>query len=328
MLRANTLWVVGVAMSGLVSCARDERSRVSTIDVECIDPTCGSVRPDATFATGLNDGGRDATVLNASSEGGASPNAFDGFVPPFAADSGAGVDASMGSQDASISYAPPLDTTVCAEQSPGTLAFRTDFLDAVEGSPGTGIAGAPLALRTAWHHALVATGTPGPALIVLSNLGLLADGGTRHLRFGTPDSRLIADASFDRLYFFERAPSGSPPLANPLAGAFSVQNTTRVQGALLAASGVSLRFANADGSRYDVPVSAVSIDGFLRSDPSGSCTALDVVDLALGIPSSAVDATLDGASLASLFGASASTSSLLIVHLAGPAAVVPFAEVP
>ena len=76
------------------------------------------------------------------------------------------------------------------------------------------------------------------------------------------------------------------------------------------------------GDARDLPVVGVALDAIFRSDPSGRCTALDVIDLALGFSGAALEATLDGVPLASLLGvggSSSSSSSLVVVHLAGPA---------
>jgi hypothetical protein len=230
-------------------------------------------------------------------------------------------------------FVPPAfpDTSVCAGST--TVAFRTDFLEGVNASsPGAQAPGATAAFRAAWHNAVVATGNPGPALIVLSRLGLLQTGEARRLRFGTPGGRLQSDGG--PLFAFERPAANPPNVWNPLDGTFDVTNTTRVRGTVLGTGGtasVFLRFVGADRVRYDIPVVGVSLDAYLRADLAGRCVALDIVDMALGFPASALGLSLDGHTLSTLLDAPVAPDggpSLAVVHLAGPAAVVPYEEVP
>jgi hypothetical protein len=332
--RTTTRAALSIALLASAACARDERSRASTIDLSCTDPACtevvaNPVRPsDASASTDSSSVRADAA---GSADAATTANTFDGFVPPF--DSGgaaADVATAANGRDAVPDTLPPFgplpDTTVCANASPDTLAFRTDFLDAVEPRAGSGIPAAPLAFRTAWHRALTNTAAPGPALLVLSNLGLMSDGGVRRMRFGTPTSRPVNGGAAGVVFAFESPSLAATP--NPLAAPFNVQNTTKVSGSLFDPRAVGLRFADAAGARYDIPVVAMALDAYLRSDVTGACTALDVVDLALAFASTAFDATLDGTSLGALLGTSGAASSLAVVHFSGPAAVVAFEEAP
>jgi len=332
--RTNTRGALSIALLASAACAQGERSRASTIDLSCTDPACTEVvaNPVRTNdASAPRDGAPVLVDASGATDVATAANTFDGFVPPF--DSGAApsdarspADVRDATPDTLPPFAPLPDTTVCASASPDTLAFRTDFLDAVEPRAGSGIPSAPLAFRTAWHRALTNTAAPGPALLVLSNLGLVGDGGVRRMRFGTPSSRPLNGGAAGVVFAFE-APS-SPASPNPLGAPFSVQNTTRVAGSLFDPRAVALRFADATGARYDVPVVAMALDAYLRSDVTGACTALDVVDLALAFASTAFDATLDGTTLGALLGTSGAASSLAVVHFSGPAAVVAFEEAP
>lgn len=348
MHRSIAVLGIGVVVLGMAGCSKDEKARATGGDLGCTDPTCGT---SADASTGTPDAGRpvqDASFPTPNGDGATPANDFDGFVPPFDRDTGidngdastslfdvqSPFDGMLPPRPDSAVVVPPLpDTTVCANS--GTLAFRTDFLEGTDADAGASpVPPAPPAFRTAWHNALVATGRPGPALIVLSNFGAVQDGGSRRFRFGTADGRMLGDSALNAVFSFER-PSANPQNPfNPFDGTYSVQSTTRVQGSLFGANGAAtilLRFVKADHSRYDIPLVGVSLDAILRSDLSGACTALDVVDLALGIPASALSATLDGQALSSLLGAPVSPDggpSLAVVHLSGPAAVVPFEETP
>jgi hypothetical protein len=350
MRRLDILWGLAAVVATMVACSKEESARRTTDDLGCTEPSCGGVDGGVVVREAGADAAapRDATTPPAFDPDGATPpTTGDVFVPPFDRDSG------IDNGDASLSLfdvAPPFDalpptpdsavvvpplpnTTVC--ENSGTVAFRTDLLEAVGADAGAGIPAAPLAFRTAWHNAQVMSGRPGPALIVLSNLGNLADGGARRFRFGTPEGRLVGDSALDALFSFERPSANPQNPSNPFDGPFTVQNTTRAQGSLLGANGtatVLLRFARADRTRYDIPVVGVSFDASLRAGLDGKCTALDIVDLALGIPSSALSRTLDGQPLSTLLGAAVTPPdggpSLAIVHLSGVAPVAPFEEVP
>jgi hypothetical protein len=347
MLRKSVVWGLGFVLGGLAACSKGESARsTGGTDLGCSDPSCGADasigRPDASMPV------QDASTPTMNSDGATPPSNGDVFVPPFDRDTGIdNGDASSSLFDVQSPFdgmlpprpdsgvvVPPLpDTTVCANS--GTLAFRTDFLEGADADAGTTpVPPASPAFRAAWHNALVATGRPGPALIVLSNFGTLAPGGTRRFRFGTADGRMLGDSALNAVFSFERPSTNAQNPFNPFDGTYSVQSTTRVQGSLFSATGatsVLLRFVKADRSRYDVPVVGVSLDAILRSDLNGNCSALDVVDLALGIPASALGLTLDGQPLSSLLGAPVSPDggpSIAVVHLTGPAAVVPFEEAP
>jgi len=347
MLRSGFVLGLAGAVATMVACTSEEKAR-STVDLSCTDPSCasaegGAVRLDAGDAAAP----RDATAPVFDPDGATPPSNGDVFVPPFERDSGIvngdastslfdvamPFDALPPTPDTGVVVQPLPNTTVC--ENSGTVAFRTDLLEAVDGDAGAGVPAAPAAFRTAWHNAQVASGRPGPALIVLSNLGNLADGGTRRIRFGTPDGRLVGDSAIDAVFSFERPSANPQNPANPFDGAFTVLNTTRAQGSLLGANGttsVLLRFAKADRTRYDIPVVGVSIDAFLRGGLDGKCTALDVVDLAIGIPATALARTLDGQPLSTLLGAAVTPPdggpSLAVVHLSGVAPAAAFEEVP
>lgn len=347
MLRTTALVGVGLVMTSLFACTKEESSRVTGgPDLGCTDPTCGAGDAGAPKADASTPR-PDASVPPFDSDGATPPSNGDVFVPPFERDTG------IDNGDASLSLfdvAPPFDalpptpdsgvvvqplpeTTVCENSM--TVAFRTDLLEGVDGDAGSGVPQASQAFRTAWHNAQVASGRPGPALIVLSNFGNLADGGTRRMRFGTPEGRLVGDSATDAIFSFERPSANPSNPVNPFVGEFLVQNTTRARGSVLGANGtatVLLRFARADRTRYDVPVVGASLDAYLRAGLDGKCTGLDVVDLALAIPSSALTATLDGQPLSGLVESPVSPDaglpSFAIVHLNGFAPAANFEEVP
>ena len=348
MLRAGFVWGVAFVVAAMAACTSEERAR-STTDLSCTDPSCAtsdggvSVRDAGADSTAP----RDAGSAPVDPDGATPPSSGDVFVPPFDRDSGIDngdattslfdvappFDALPPTPDTGVVVQPLPNTTVC--ENSGTVAFRTDLLEAVDGDAGAGVPAAPAAFRTAWHNAQVTSGRPGPALIVLSNLGNLPDGGTRRFRFGTPEGRLVGDSALDALFSFERPSVNAQNPANPFDGAFTVLNTTRAQGSLLGANGtatVLLRFAKADRTRYDIPVVGVSLDAFLTAGLDGKCTALDVEDLAIGIPASELSRTLDGQPLSTLLGAAVSPAdggpSLAVVHFSGVAPAAPFEEVP
>jgi hypothetical protein len=347
MLRSGFVLGVAGVVATMVACTSEEKAR-STTDLSCTDPSCasaegGAVRVDAGDAAAP----RDVAAPVFDQDGATPPSNGDVFVPPFERDSGIDngdastslfdvampFDALPPTPDTGVVVQPLPNTTVC--ENSGTVAFRTDLLVAADGDAGSGLPAAPAAFRTAWRNAQVASGRPGPALVVLSSLGNLVDGGTRRFRFGTPEGRPAADGGLDAIFSFE-SPSANPPnAANPFDGFFTVQNTTRAQGSLLGAGGtasVLLRFTRADFTRYDIPVVGVSLDAFLRGGIDGKCTALDVIDLAVGIPSSALARTLDGQPLSSLLGGAVTPPdggpSLVVVHFSGSAPAVDFEEVP
>ena len=346
MVRSVVFWCLGISVFGLVACSKSERARSTGADLGCTDPSCGAAADGGTTAGPDASVPRDASVRPVDPDGATPPTNGEVVVPPFDRDAGIdNGDATTSLFDVAMPFdtlpptpdsavvVPPLpDTTVCAND--GTIAFRTDFLEAIDADAGTGIPAATAAFRAAWHNALVETGRPGPALISLSNLGLMTDGGSRRIRFGTPDARIVGDSEANAIFSFE-PPSANPQNPhNPFEGLFNVQNTTRVSGSVLganAATAVLFRFSRADGTRYDIPVVGVSLDAFLRSGLDGKCTALDVVDFAFGIPASALAQTLDGQALSSLLGSPVAPDGgppLALVHLSGPAHVVPFEEAP
>ena len=347
MLRTTALVGVGLVMTSLFACTKEESSRVTGgPDLGCTDPTCGAGdagAPKADASTPRPDG----SVPPFASDGATPPSNGDVFVPPFERDTGIdNGDASLSlfdvappfdalppTPDSGVVVQPLPDTTVCPNST--TVAFRTDLLEGVDGDAGSGVPQASQAFRTAWHNAQVASGRPGPALIVLSNFGNLADGGTRRMRFGTPEGRLVGDSATDAIFSFERPSANPSNPANPFVGEFLAQNTTRARGSVLGANGtatVLLRFARADRTRYDIPVVGASLDAYMRAGLDGKCTGLDVVDLALAIPSSALTATLDGQPLSGLVGSPVAPDAGLppfaIVHLNGFAPAANFEEVP
>jgi hypothetical protein len=347
MLRAGFVWGIAAVVATMAACTSEEKAR-STTDLSCTDPSCAS--GDAGVV--VRDAGdaaapRDATAPTFDPDGATPPTTGDVVVPPFDRDSGIDngdattslfdvampFDALPPTPDSGVVVQPLPNTTVCANS--GTVAFRTDLLQAVDDDAGAGIPPAPLAFRTAWHNAQAATGRPGPALLVLSGFGDLPDGGTRGFRFGTPEGRPLSDGGLDAIFSFERPSVNPQNPTNPFDGVFTVQNTTRAQGSLLGANGtasVLLRFAKADGTRYDVPVVGVALDAYLRAGLDGKCTALDVVDLALGIPASALTLPLDDQPLSTLLGAPVTPPDggpgLALVHFSGVAPAIPFEEVP
>ncbi len=347
MLRTTALMGVGLVMASLFACTKEESSRATGgPDLGCTDPTCGAgdasaQKPDAAAPR------PDATAPVFDNDGATPPSNGDVFVPPFERDTGIdNGDASLSlfdvappfdalppTPDSGVIVQPLPDTTVCPNST--TVAFRTDLLEAVDGDAGSGVPPASPAFRTAWHNAQVASGRPGPALVVLSNFGNLADGGTRRMRFGTPEGRLVGDSATDVIFSFERPSANPQNPANPFLGAFVAENTTRARGSVLGANGtatVLLRFSRADRTRYDIPVVGASLDAYMRAGLDGKCTGLDVVDLALAIPAAALTATLDGQPLSSLVGNAvapdAGLPSFAIVHLNGFAPAASFEEVP
>lgn len=347
MLRTTALVGVGLVMASLFACTKEEASRTTGgPDLGCTDPTCGagdagSAKPDAAAPR------PDAGVPSFDTDGATPPSSGDVFVPPFERDTGIdNGDASLSlfdvappfdalppTPDSGVIVQPLPDTTVCPNST--TVAFRTDLLEGADGDAGSGVPAASAAFRTAWHNAQVTSGRPGPALLVLSNFGALGDGGTRRMRFGTPEGRLVGDSATDAIFSFERPSANAQNPANPLVGEFLAQNSTRARGSVLGANGattVLLRFARADRTRYDIPVVGASLDAYMRAGLDGKCTGLDVLDLALAIPASALSATLDGQPLSSLVGAAvtpdAGLPSFAIVHLTGFAPAANFEEVP
>ena len=349
MRRLDGLLAISAVVAAMLACSKQEAARRATGEDCTTWGACGSdggvpAAPDARPV----DGGitRDATAPTPG-DGATLPFSGDVVVPPFdrdaAIDNGDAstsifdvappFDALPPTPDSSVVVQPLPDTTVCEHST--VVAFRTDFLEPVAPDAGTGVPPASEALRAAWHNALVSTGEPGPALIVLSRFGLLPDGGTRRFRFGTPDARLVADSATDVIYSFERPAANAQNPANPLDGVFTVARATQASGSLLGAGGTSsvlLGFARANGTRYDIPVVGIALEAHLRSDLAGACTALDVVDLALGIPASALTATLDGQPLSTLLDApvvpDGGGPALAIVHLTGTAPAVRFEEAP
>jgi hypothetical protein len=349
MRRLDILWGLAAIVASLIACSKEEGARRTTDDLGCTEPSCGSVDGGVAVRDAGPDAAapRDATAPTFDPDGATPPSTGDVEVPPFDRDAAIvngdastslfdvapPFDALPPTPDSGVVVQPLPDTTVC--ENSGTVAFRTDLLVAADGDAGSGVPAAPAAFRTAWRNAQIASGRPGPALIVLSNLGRLPDGGTRRFRFGTPEGRPAADGGLDAIFSFERPSANPQNPSNPLDGLFTVQNTTRAQGSLLGAGGtasVLLRFTRADFTRYDIPVVGVSLDAFLRSGLDGRCSALDVVDLAIGIPSSALSRTLDGQPLSTLLGAAVTPPdggpSFAVVHLTGAAPTAIFEEAP
>ncbi len=337
----------GLVMASLFACTKEESTRVTGgADLGCTDPSCGASDAGAPRVDGAAPK-PDGSLPVVDPDGATPASNGDVFVPPFDRDTGIdNGDASLSlfdvappfdalppTPDSGVVVQPLPDTTVCPNST--TVAFRTDLLEGVDGDAGSGVPQASQAFRTAWHNAQVASGRPGPALIVLSNFGELGDGGTRRMRFGTPEGRLAGDSATDAVFSFERPSANPQNPANPLVGEFLAQNTTRAMGSVLGANGsatVLLRFARADRTRYDIPVVGASLEAYMRAGLDGKCTGLDVVDLALAVPSAALTATLDGQPLAGLVDAPVSPDagmpSFAIVHLNGFAPAANFEEVP
>ena len=322
MVRSTPWRATSLALTTLFGCGRDERLRATTIDVECIDALCRSDFPDASAPSDAARGASDP-VDGATPRGG-----IDGAVPPYG--DGGPADAAPSSVDgARVDDGGPIDDplvgrTVCTAPGPRAVAFRTDLLDPVPELAGSGIPGAPAAFRRAWRNALAQTGRPGPALLVLSDIGPLPLGTPRGVRVGTPAPSVALDAGEG--FGFARDSHGDGGAAARLSGTYAVQNATHVRASLLGGEPIALRFYDDAGEPKDIPVIGVALEAFFRSDPSGRCTALDVVDLALGFASASLDATLDGVPLATLLGVTAPASSITVVHLAGPAPSLTFVE--
>ena len=325
MVRSTPWRATSLALTTLFGCGRDERLRVSTIDVECTDALCRGDSQDSGAP-------KDASAGAAAIGDGATPRGgIDGAVPPFG--DGGPADAAPPSVDAADAARPadagPIDDplvgrTVCTMPGPRAVAFRTDLLDPIPELAGSGIPGVSLVFTRAWRNALVQTGRPGPALLVLSDIGPRPVGTPRAVRVGTPAPSVLLDAGEGYGFAQDARHDGGAPAI--LAGTYAVQNATRVRASLLGGEPIALRFFDAAGEPKDLPVVGVAIDAFFRSDSSGRCTALDVVDLALGFASASLDATLDGVPLATLLGVTPTSSSLTVVHLAGPAPALTFLE--
>jgi hypothetical protein len=325
MLRPTPWRATSLAFTTLLGCGREERLRVTTIDVACVDPACGAGARDA--SSPRDSGARGAEGPRDAADAATPRGGLDGSVPSFDAGDAAvaaAVDAA-GGRDAALLDDPLVGLTVCSATAPRSVAFRTDLLDPVAEVPGSGIPGAPLAFARAWRSALVRTGLPGPALLVLSDIGPRPSGTTRALRVGTPSTRVSLDAG--EAFGFARDTRDGGAAAPILAGTYAVHHATRVRGSLLGSSPIALRFFDEAGDARDLPVIGIALDAIFRSDPGGRCTALDVIDLALGFSGAALDATLDGVPLASLLSiGGGASSSLVVVHLAGPAPALAFSE--
>jgi hypothetical protein len=320
MLRSTPQRATTLAISALLGCGRDEPLRPSARDLECLAAPCADGPADAS--------GRDATALKpigdaGSAADGATPRGgLDGSIPPFS-DASASPDAAVAAPSDAAPQPRPLDgLSVCSSPSARSVAFRTDLLAPVEDAPGTGIPAAPVAFRRAWRNAVARTARPGPALLVLSDIGPLPLGTPRAMRVGTPSTHALVDGG--EAYTLANEPDGR---ALPVvSGIYALRDALHVRASLLAATPARLRFFDGLGGPYEIPFVGIALDATFRSDPAGRCTALDIVDLAIGLPSSSLDATLDGASLASLLGAPAAASSIVVVHLAGPAPAADFVE--
>jgi hypothetical protein len=264
----------------------------------CLVTDCADGAAPAGDASVRVDAGkpRDASFADDASSG--AVFGFDGSRPPY--DAGPAVperDAEWAEGGPTgpggpVVVTPPAARTVCTNAGP--LGFSTAGLTAYATPAGAD------PFQAAWAAAAQRGGAPGPALLVIDDIGLVPDGGLRRARLG-------ASASVAAPFAFTVA--GANPVTFPwtLDGQVSLEGTS---GASAPAGPGTLRFKTAAGGAVEIPFASAQLSARLlfddpRSDSGAAyaCRALEVSALALAIPASAGSTLLEGQSLASMLGA-------------------------
>lgn len=290
---------VGLALGVLACDGGSSRATAPTDPCLVSDCSDGAVRPaDASVDAGRAT--RDASFADDATSG--AVFGFDGSRPPY--DGGTGVpirdaaweDGGVVGPGGPVLPPDPPNRAICSNAGP--LGFSTAGLAASVGGRGSGQPDAgpiPSPFGSAWATAAARTGTPGPALIVLDSLGLLASGGTRPVRFGAPRS----DAAGGPFGFLQVA-------QNPIATTWSVLNTYVVNADTgpAAVGPARLRFKTAAGGSVDVPLAGFVLDArFVIAQATEACTALNVNALDVYVPTSAGATVFEGQTLSSWLGA-------------------------
>ena len=261
---------------------------------------------------------RDAAVADTGPSG-AVIN-WDGSRPPY--DGGTGVpvrdaaweDGGVVGPGGPVLPGDPPNRAICSNAGP--LGFSTQTLTATSLPRGS-----TDPITAPWATAAQRTGAPGPALILVDNLGILPAGGIRAVRVGAP-----------------RSTGGSSPFGflqianNPVATNWSLTNMYGVAADTTASTmpAGTLRLKAASGANVDIPFVAVKLDGrFVIEQTSEACTHLQVGSLAFFIAESAGTTLLEGQALSTLLGTRtftlgtpAGTTTYWRITLSGAAPVV------
>jgi hypothetical protein len=288
-------------VAGSIACDSGS-SRPAPPSDPCLVTDCSDGAAPTADASVRIDAGRprDAAITDDARSG--AVFGFDGARPEY--DAGPAVpvrdaaweDGGVIGPGGPVPPADPPNRAVCTNAGP--LGFSTAALSATAGSRGAGSPDAgPLAdpFTSAWAAAAARTGSPGPLLLVLDTLGLLPAGGARSLRLGTP-----------------RAEGPSGPFGflaaarNPIATSWSVVNTYLVSADTGASpvGPVSLRFKASGGAAVEIPIAGARLDARFVIEPAReTCTAIDVRELELYVPTSAGSTTFEGRTLSTWLGA-------------------------
>jgi hypothetical protein len=274
-------------------------SRPASPSDACLVSDCSDGAAPLTDAAALVDAGkppRDASIADDASSG--AVFGFDGSRPPY--DAGPAVperdaewiEGGPTGPGGPVVVTPPAARTACTNAGP--IGFSTASLTAYSAPTGAD------PFQAAWAAAVQRTAAPGPALIVLDDIGLVPDGGARRARVGASGS---AAAPFA---FVQTA-------TNPVAFPWALDSPVALSGGTGAAAPAgpgTLRFKSAGGAVVEIPFASAQLSARLlfvdpQSDAANpsACTGLDVASLALAIPATAGATLLEGQSLASMLGA-------------------------
>jgi hypothetical protein len=321
------LWALGAATplmlavaSGFAGCT-SESSRATTTPDPCAVGDCSGGDGGTTVSDASADASapRDAALLDTGPSGAVTD--WDGARPPIE-DGSTGVpvrdaaweDGGVIGPGGPVLPGDPPNRAICSNAGP--LGFSTQFLTATSLARGTAVTDP---LTTPWANAAQRTGAPGPALLVLDNLGLLPAGGVRAVRVGAP--RTTAGAS----------PFGFLQTANnPLATNWLLTNMYGVAADTTASPtpAGTLRLKASSGATVDIPFVAAKLDGrFSIDQTTEACTSLQVSSLDFFVPESAGSTLFEGQNLSSLLGAAtftlgAASTTYWRITLRGAAPVV------